>query len=143
MRTWSNPGRRPNLGFTRRALVFFVVLAVLLLSYANSLRTYLSLQREMATAQQQIEQRSERIKELEDQLNRWNDDDYVRSQARTRLGWVMPGETGYRVIGRDGKVASGSTDVKGLGTGDVSELGATWWDRMAGSIVIADADTHP
>ena len=36
-----------------------------------------------------------------------HDPDYVRTQARERLGWVVPGETGYRVVGADGKPLGG------------------------------------
>ena len=31
------------------------------------------------------------------------DDEYVKAQARERFGWVMPGETSYQVIDRNGK----------------------------------------
>lgn len=57
--------------------------------------------------------RKERIDQLADLEDRWEDPAFVESQARARFGWVMPGEVGYRVIGADGQVK-----------GDVTELAA-------------------
>lgn len=116
------PTLKNNLGLTRRALVFFAVLALLALSYVNSLRTYLVQQSTMATTQQQIAERSQRASDLQRQLDRWHDPAFVKSQARTRLGWVMPGEVGYRVIGADGTVITAGADVAGLDRQGVTDL---------------------
>lgn len=133
------PGR---LGLTRRALAVLSVLVVLALSYANSLRIYLDQQRDLAEAQVQIQQRTERISQLEDEKQRWNDPAYIKAQARERLGWLLPGETGYRVIGPDGKP---------LGTGVVldsenelppGEHAEMWFDRLWGSVETADNPTR-
>lgn len=129
---------RTNLGLTHRALIFFAVIAVLALSYVNSLRTYLAQQGSIAAAQQQVSDRSQRVAQLEEQLNRWNDPAYVKSQARTRLGWVMPGEVGYRVIGPDGTALSGDQEVTGLDREGVTDLSPRWWERLGGSISAAD-----
>ncbi|MFT3860595.1 FtsB family cell division protein [Micropruina sp.] len=127
-----------RLGLTRRALAVLSVLVVLALSYANSLRIYLDQQRDLGEAQQQIAQRNERIGELQDELNRWNDPAYVKAQARDRLGWLLPGEKGFKVIGADGKplgtgvVLDSQTD---LPPGEHAEM---WFDRLWGSIETAD-----
>ncbi|QLQ14963.1 MAG: septum formation initiator family protein [Micropruina sp.] len=85
----------PNrLGLTRRALVVISMVVLLALSYANSLRIYVGQQNDLAVAQQQIRERSDRIAQLQDELRRWEDPAYVKAQARERLGWVVPGETG-------------------------------------------------
>ena len=131
-----------SFGVTRRAIILFAVLSVLALSYVGSLRVYLIQQRDLATATEQIAQRTARVAELEGELERWRDPDYVRAQARTRLGWVMPGEIGYRVIGRDGQVLSGGTEVEGIGTHTASDFDPRWWDRLAGSVAAAD-DPQP
>ncbi|MFT4294042.1 MAG: septum formation initiator family protein [Micropruina sp.] len=133
------PGR---LGLTRRALAVLSVLVVLALSYANSLRIYLDQQRDLAAANQQIQERTQRISQLEDEIRRWNDPAYVKAQARAQLGWLLPGETGYRVIGPDGKP---------LGTGVVldsenelppGEHSQMWFDRLWGSVETADNPTR-
>ena len=99
---------------TQRAVALLVVVGLLIISYVGSMRIYLDQQSDMATARTQIAERQATIAQLEDELSRWNDPDYNKTQARERLGWVMPGEVGYRVIGTDGKVVSGEVgSIKG------------------------------
>lgn len=135
----SLPVLRRGLGMTRRAMALIVVLVVLVLSYASSLRIYLGQQHELAVAEQQIRERSDRIAELESELLRWDDPAYVKAQARERLGWVMPGEIGYRVIGADGEPIGGGVTIESEETLPAGEHDPMWWDRLWGSIRTADA----
>jgi cell division protein FtsB len=132
------PALPTRFALTRRALAVFSVLVILTLSYANSLRIYLEQQRDLGEAQQQIAQRTAQISQLQDELNRWNDPAFVKAQARDRLGWLLPGEKGFKVIGPDGKP---------LGTGVVlnsqtelppGEHTQMWFDRLWGSVETAD-----
>lgn len=128
-----------GLRVTRRAMVLGLVIVVLALSYGGSLQIFLGQQHDLAVAEQQIRDRTAQVADLEAELNRWNDPDYVRAQARARLGWVMPGETGYRVVGADGQPIGGGVTLeseRGLTKG---ERAPVWWDRMLGSIETADA----
>lgn len=123
---------------TGRAFVFLGVALVLLLSSVGSLRVWLIQANELAVAQRQIEERSAEVAQLQEELARWNDPAYVRAQARTRLGWVMPGEVGYRVIGTDGTVLSGTAEIEGVGASQSNDLEARWWDRLGVSVRSAD-----
>lgn len=80
-----------------------LVLLVLVISYASSLRAWLDQRQQIAEAQQQIASTEDAIAALEQERRRWADDAYVQQQARARLGYVLPGETGYRVITADGE----------------------------------------
>lgn len=114
-----------------------VVLFILLFSYLNSLRVYFRQQQQMATAQVEIQQRQRAIEQLEDEKARWQDPDYVKAQARSRLGWVMPGEVGYKVIGADGKPLGQGSELEN--ESDLpSDEHRVWWERMIGSIKTAD-----
>lgn len=132
------PRPTTKVTLTRRALILFGVLALLAASFASSLRVWVVQSQDLAAAQAQIEQRTARVAELEDELSRWNDPAFVKAQARTRLGWVMPGEVGYRVIGADGEVLSGSTEIEGIGASHTSQLAARWWDKLSSSLRQAD-----
>ncbi|MFZ2164738.1 MAG: septum formation initiator family protein [Propionibacteriaceae bacterium] len=139
-------GRRlpklPNgLALTRRALILLAVLVVLALAYANSLRIYLDQQRQLALTQQQINERTAEIANLNDEIARWQDPEYVKAQARDRFGWVMPGEIGYRVLGPDGKPIGTGVSIDSTRTLPTNEYPTQWWNRMAGSIAAADAPT--
>ena len=48
-----------------------------------------------------IKEASDTSTTLENELAQWKDDTYVRSQVRERLGYVMPGDTSYVVVGAD------------------------------------------
>ena len=73
-------------------LILGVVMAALVVTLAQSLRVYFAQARELAILQQQIAQSKQEITTLDDQLTRWRDPAFVKAEARTRLGWVVPGE---------------------------------------------------
>lgn len=127
--------RRPRVGVTRRAVVLLMVVAVLLLSYATSLRIYFATERENAANRQRIAVAQGRIADLEAELIRWNDPDHVAAEARSRLGWVVPGDTSYRVIGEDGTVLGVDDEP---GTALPKEPPAPWYQRLGDSVRYAD-----
>ena len=114
--------------------MLLVVLASIALLLANGLRVYFAQSQQLAEVRAEIVSQQEKIADLEDQLNRWNDPDYVRSMARSKLGWVMPGEVGYRVLGADGEPLDGSESASDLPEGP--EL--LWWEALVSSIHTAD-----
>lgn len=127
---------RPRAGaITWRLLVLVVVLLGLAIVLGQSLRIYFIQAGQLADVREQIAVTQEEIAEQKDQLERWKDPEYVKSQARVRLGWVMPGEVGYRVIGADGQPIDGSETV---GSTKPGELSGPWFERMWKSVEIAD-----
>ena len=138
----SVPVWQRGLHLTRRALVMVVVVVALAISFGTSLRVYLTQQHDLAVAEQEIRERSTQIADLQSELDRWNDPDYIKAQARERLGWVMPGETGYRVVGEDGKPLGGGVVISSEQTLAAGEHDPVWWDRLWGSVQTADAPTR-
>jgi TolA-binding protein len=63
------------------------------------LRQYVDQRSRTAELQQRIEESSRRVEELRVQKQRWEDPAYVEQQARERMFYVQPGETGYVVVG--------------------------------------------
>jgi cell division protein FtsB len=120
---------------TQRAIALLVVVGLLVISFVGSTRIYLDQQSDMATARTQIAERQATIAQLQDELSRWNDPSYIKTQARERLGWVMPGEVGYRVIGTDGKVVSGEV---GSIKGNNDPANQAWYERIWSSVQTAD-----
>ncbi|OYN90486.1 hypothetical protein CGZ92_01240 [Parenemella sanctibonifatiensis] len=128
-------GLPAKLGITRRAVALIVVVAVLMVSYANSLRVYLDQERALTEANAEIVQREQEIAALNDELERWNDPDYIAAQARHRLGWVVPGDTGYRVVGADGRPIEPAAQ---LNTATEEEAPPPWWGNVWDSVKAAD-----
>jgi Septum formation initiator len=114
-----------------------VVLLILTISYVTSLRIYFSQAHEIATTKAEIAERQQRITDLQGELARWGDEAYVRTQARERLGWVVPGESGYTVVGADGKPLGGGAQIKAEAAPQ-EQLQDSWWSRLWGSVQAAD-----
>ena len=111
--------------------VLVVVLAVLVVSYASSMRAYLQQRAHINDLRAQIASSERDIKAMEREKRRWADDDYVKAQARQRFGWVMPGETSYQVIDRDGNPLQRGEELT-----DPNSVARTvpdpWWDPNPG-----------
>jgi cell division protein FtsB len=124
---------------TRRAVALFVLVLVLAVSYFNSLRVYFQQEQQIQAAKLEIAERTEAIASMEDELVRWQDPAYVKAQARTRLGWVMPGEIGYRVIGPGGLPIGAEVTMESSGSVPPGEEPPTWYQGMWGSVEAADS----
>jgi cell division protein FtsB len=121
---------------TTRAIALAVVFLILTISYASSLRIYFAQSAQIATTKQQITESQIRIADLQTDLSRWNDPEYVKTQARVRLGWVMPGETGFTVVGEDGQPLGGGAEITSAEPPPAPQV--AWWDKLWGSVEAAD-----
>lgn len=77
------------------ALLSFVLLGS---SLAQPLRNYFDQRSELAATYANIQVQRAEKQRLEEQLKRYEDEDYVREQARMRLGAIEPGEAAYRLM---------------------------------------------
>lgn len=132
--------RRPRL--TGRAAVLVLVLAVLTVSYASSLRAYLEQRSHIGDLKTQIAEREASIDDLEREKRRWDDPAYVKAQARERFGYLMPGESGFEVIGADGRPLEAQASLS-----DPSEVIKTvpkaWWTAAWESMELAGNPPPP
>ncbi|WP_445257882.1 FtsB family cell division protein [Nocardioides aurantiacus] len=131
--------RAPRPRFTQRMAVLVLVVAVLVVSYASSMRAFLDQRSHIAELRDQISASEREISGLEREKRRWADDAYVEAQARERFGWVMPGETSYQVIDRDGKPLERTDELTDPDSVE-EEVTDAWWDKVWGSVETAD---HP
>jgi cell division protein FtsB len=126
-----------GLTVTRRAVALAVVVIILVIAFGGTTQIYLRQQQDLAVAQQQIRDRKAEIADLEAELARWDDPAYVKAQARDRLGWVMPGETGYRVVDDNGNALGGGVELESEQR-ELTEGNQYWWQRLSGSMATAD-----
>jgi hypothetical protein len=115
-----------------------VVLLILTISYASSLRIYFSQAHDIAATKAEITERQQRIVALQSELANWQDESYVRTQARERLGWVVPGEIGYKVVDADGKPLGGGAEISAESAEPVRPPEDAWWAKVWGSVAAAD-----
>jgi hypothetical protein len=115
-----------------------VVVLILTISYASSLRIYFAQAHDIAATKAEIAERQQRIVSLEGELAKWQDVNYVRTQARERLGWVVPGEIGYKVVDADGKPLGGGAEISAETAEPVEPAEDAWWAKLWGSVAAAD-----
>ncbi len=132
--------RRPR--FTGRAAVLVLVLAVLTVSYASSLRAYLQQRAHIGELKSAIAERESAINALEREKQRWEDPAFVKAQARARFGYLMPGETGFLVLDEDGKPLESQASLS-----DPDEVIRTvptaWWSEAWASVELAGNPPPP
>ena len=92
----------PAKAFSGRLLVLAMVSAVVTVLLAPSVSTYLHQRSEIAALEADIAAKEQSAQELQSQLDRWDDPNYIKQQARERIFLVMPGETRYLVKGEHG-----------------------------------------
>jgi hypothetical protein len=110
--------------------MLFVCALVLALAYP--LQQYFSQSSQIDQLKQQNTDKRAQVDQLTQELARWQDPDYVRIQARLRLHYVFPGETGLRLLGA-GDAASGGPD----GTTGPSQGSSAWYAQLWNSVTAA------
>jgi cell division protein FtsB len=116
--------------------VLVLVMAVLLASYASSMRAYLQQRHELQTLRASIALSSSHISTLRREKRRWSDPAYVEAQARQRFGWVLPGEIGFQVLDEHGKPLD-HTDSLSPPDSVTRATRPLWWQSAWGSVVAA------
>lgn len=113
--------------------------AVLVISYASSMRAYLQQREHINDLKQQIATSKVGIAAAEREKRRWRDPAYIEAQARERFGWVLPGETSYQVLDANGNPLTGDDALT-----DPDSIARTkpkaWWARAYSTLEAAD---HP
>ena len=115
---------------TRRAALLAVVVCALALSVAVPLHTYLSQRADLAQQQQQQQALRDQENQLAQRAAQLSDPAQVEAEARTRLHFVLPGETPYEVQ-LPGAVPSGAQ----TGAGQHPGAASSWYEKLWNSIV--------
>ena len=129
---------RPRV--TGRMGVFVLVMLVLVVSYASSLKAYLQQRDDIDTLSSQIVEREKAIAELQDQKTRWNDPAYLEQQAREKFGYVMPGQTAYVALDANGDPIKPSGKLSSPDSVGKPRKPTAWWSDVWSSDLIAG---HP
>jgi cell division protein FtsB len=100
-----------GLSTTRRAAVLALVVCALALTVAVPLRNYVAQRQELAAVTKQQQALAAEVDELSKERARLSDPAEVAAQARTRLGYVLPGEVPYVVQLPSGPDPSGAGEA--------------------------------
>ena len=127
---------RPRQRLTGRAAILVLVVAVLAVSYASSLRAYLEQRSHIGDLKEQIAERQASIDDLEFEKKRWQDPAYVSQQARERFGYVEPGATPFVVLDENGEPLEREAELTDPDT-IAQEPPRAWYDDAWESVKVA------
>lgn len=117
-------------GLSNRALIVGIILFALAVTLAPPIQHYFTQRAQINSLQTQLSDNQKMLDAAAAELAKWNDPEYVASQARARLHFVFPGERQYIIIG-NGEITEGEQETK------VSEqlpIGLPWYSRLISSI---------
>ena len=122
------PTAVPERTLPPRVVILAVVCLLAFVVIFTSLRAYLSQQAQYDAVVAKIKEASDTSTSLENELAQWKDDTYVRAQVRERLGYVMPGDTSYVVVGADSMKETEAGDGATPGSQD-----GPWYQKLRDS----------
>ena len=125
-----NFNRRRNSG---RALALWAIFFILALAIAPPVKHYFTQRAQISALNSQLASDNKALEAARQELLLWQDPEYIKSQARERLHFVLPGERQYIVT------ENGTASDTNEGTKVANSLtdGQPWYSRLIASITEA------
>ena len=132
-RSYSTSRRSSNRRRVRgnaRPLALIAIIFVFTLTLAPPIKNYFTQRAQINALKSQVASDRTALEKARAELSIWQDPNYVKSQARERLHFVMPGERQYIVTGTDITKSQPQT------TQIASQLpeGAPWYTKLIASV---------
>ena len=125
---------RRQLNFRRRtnnrALAFIVIIFILTLAIAPPVKHYFTQRAQINSLESQLAADNVALQKAREELLRWQDPEYIKSQARERLHFVLPGERQYIVV--DGSTTPSQENATEIASALTD--GQPWYARLIASI---------
>ena len=131
--------RSRNLNFNRnqgsgRTLAVAAIFFALALFLAPQIKNYFIQRAQISALNSQLTGDYAALEAARKELTLWQDPNYIKSQARERLHFVMPGERQYIVTGGDETEDSANS---GISVVENLPEGQPWYTRMIASVTEA------
>lgn len=120
-----------------RTLAIVLSAALALILVAPTFFSYLEQQRSLRQAQEELELVQAHNIELDKQLKLWDNEDYVKAQARGRLGYVVPGETLYVITGDEKGNAADRLQARTAKLQKIRREATPWYMTMWDAVNVA------
>ena len=124
-------------GLSNRALIVGIILFALAVTLAPPIQHYFTQRAQINSLRTQLSDNQKMLEDAATELAKWNDPEYVASQARARLHFIFPGERAYIITG-NGEITDGEQETK------VSEqlpIGLPWYSRLISSITSTNVNS--
>jgi cell division protein FtsB len=115
---------------SNRVLALSAIFFILALTIAPPVKNYFTQRAQISAVKAQLSADNSALQKAREELLLWQDPEYIKSQARERLHFVLPGERQYIVTdGENNPQQSGTTKI-------ASSLadGQPWYARLIASI---------
>jgi cell division protein FtsB len=128
------PRKTSRNRLTGRAGILALTLCAVMVTVAYPLRQYLAQRSQIANLKHQNQVTQQQVTALQSELDKWSDPAYVAIQARKRLHYVRPGETGYIVPN-----PSASSEPLGIPT----PTQQAWYDHLWSTVKSPSPSASP
>ena len=125
--------RRRSRG-NARPLALIAIIFVFTLTLAPPIKNYFTQRAQISALESQLSSDYSALEAARKELMLWQDPNYIKSQARERLHFVMPGERQYIVTGGDETEESQNS---GISVVENLPEGQPWYTRMIASVTEA------
>ena len=119
-------------GVTARFIAISVVIFIIALTIAPPAQRFFTQRAQINAVQAEIENRKAQLAEAEIELQKWRDPNFVQSQARERLHFVLPGERQYIVVGVETTQSAADKQRTPVATKQFGS--APWYTKLISSI---------
>ena len=119
-------------GVTARFIAISVVIFIIALTIAPPAQRYFTQRAQINAVEAEIQVRQERLEQAQIELQKWRDPNYVKSQARERLHFVLPGERQYIVVGVETQESTAAKKKTAVATKQFGS--APWYTKLISSI---------
>ena len=131
--------RSRNLNFNRhqgsgRTFAIAAIFFALALFLAPPIKNYFTQRAQISALQSQLSSDRAALDAARKELTLWQDPNYIKSQARERLHFVLPGERQYIVTGGDNSDQNSSNAMSVV---ENLPEGQPWYTRMIASVTEA------
>lgn len=125
--------RRKRIDKASRFLLVAVPLFAIMILISSPLQKYFAQRAQINALSAQVKANQVALEEARKELERWNDPNYIKSQARTRLHFVLPGERQY--ILTNPITLEGADNSNQVATN--VPAGVPWYNRLISTITEA------
>lgn len=119
-------------GVTARFIAISVVIFIIAVTIAPPAQRYFTQRAQINAIEAELTSRKARLAEAEIELQKWRDPNYVKSQARERLHFVLPGERQYIVLGVETEESANEKKKTPVATRQFGS--APWYTKLISSI---------
>ena len=121
-----------------RWLVVVTVAFILAITLAPPLQHYFAQRAQINSLRAQVNDSNNALEKAREELAKWNDPEYIASQARKRLHFVFPGERQYIVLDAPKTEEEANGPAAPIST--LIPNGLPWYGRLIASITTTNVN---